>query len=109
MLALAEIAALVAESDAHLHQRVLRLTGTLSLGRAPGEALQRHVERLLLNATGRVWQTRTFPCAPAPLQTLGFARPGTLAALHPAAVIRPAAEAAPIARSSVKRALGPPS
>jgi hypothetical protein len=48
---LAEVATLVAQRDAHLRQRVLRLTGALRrLCGPPGEALQRHVECLLLNA-----------------------------------------------------------
>ena len=51
VLAAAEVAALVAQRDAHLRQRVLGLAGALRrLGRAPGEALQRHVEGLLLDA-----------------------------------------------------------
>jgi hypothetical protein len=49
ILAPAQIAALVAESNAHLRQRVLGLARALRrLGRAPDKALQRHVERLLL-------------------------------------------------------------
>ena len=51
VLAAAQVAALVAQRDAHLRQRVLSLAGALRrLGRPPGEALQRHVERLLLDA-----------------------------------------------------------
>ena len=51
VLAAAQVAALVAQRDAHLRQRILRLAGALRrLGRPPGEALQRHVERLLLDA-----------------------------------------------------------
>jgi hypothetical protein len=50
VLAAAQVAALVAERDAHARQRVLRLAGALrGLGRTPGEALQRHVEGLLLD------------------------------------------------------------
>jgi hypothetical protein len=51
ILAPAQVAALVAQRDAHLRERVLRLARALHrLGRAPGEALQRHVEGLLLDA-----------------------------------------------------------
>ena len=51
VLAAAQVAALVAQRDAHLRQRVLRLARALRrLGRTAGEALQRHVERLLLDA-----------------------------------------------------------
>ena len=51
VLAAAQVAALVAQRDAHLRQRVLGLAGALRrLGRTAGEALQRHVERLLLDA-----------------------------------------------------------
>ena len=50
ILAPAEVAALVAERNAHLRERVLRLARALRrLGRAAGEALQRHVQRLLLD------------------------------------------------------------
>ena len=53
VLAPAQVAALVAQRDAHLRERVLRLAGALRrLGRAAGEALQRHVEGLLLDAGG---------------------------------------------------------
>jgi hypothetical protein len=49
--AAAKVAALVAERDAHLRQRVLRLARAWrGLRRTTGEALQRHVERLLLEA-----------------------------------------------------------
>jgi hypothetical protein len=52
-LAPAEIAALVAERDAHLRQRILRLARAMRrLGSAAGETLQRHVERLLLDPGG---------------------------------------------------------
>ena len=51
VLAAAQVAALVAQRDAHLRQRVLRLARALRrLGRTAGETLQRHVERLLLDA-----------------------------------------------------------
>jgi hypothetical protein len=51
VLAAAQVAALVAQRDAHLRERILRLAGALRrLGRAAGEPLQRHVERLLLDA-----------------------------------------------------------
>ena len=51
ILAPTEIAALVAQRDAHLGESVLRLAGALrGLRRTPREALQRHVERLLLDA-----------------------------------------------------------
>ena len=51
VLAAAQIAALVAQRDAHLRQRVLRLARALRrLGGTPGEALQRHIQRLLLDA-----------------------------------------------------------
>ena len=51
VLAAAQVAALVAQRDAHLRERVLGLARALRrLGRAAGEALQRHVERLLLDA-----------------------------------------------------------
>jgi hypothetical protein len=44
-------AALVAERDPHLRQRVLGLAGALrGLGGTAGEALQGHVQRLLLDA-----------------------------------------------------------
>ncbi len=50
VLAPAEMAVLVAERDAHLRERVLGLAGALrGLGGTAGEALQRHVERLLLD------------------------------------------------------------
>jgi hypothetical protein len=51
VLAPAEVAALVAQRDAHLRQRVFGLAGALRrLCGPPGEALQRHVQRLLLDA-----------------------------------------------------------
>ena len=51
VLAAAQVAALVAQRDAHLRQRILRLAGALRRLRRPaGEPLQRHVERLLLDA-----------------------------------------------------------
>ena len=51
VLAAAQVAALVAQRNAHLRQRVLRLARALRrLRGTPGEALQRHVERLLLDA-----------------------------------------------------------
>jgi hypothetical protein len=50
VLAAAEIAALVAQGNAHLRQRILGLPGALRrLGCPAGEALQCHVERLLLD------------------------------------------------------------
>jgi hypothetical protein len=48
VLAAAQVAALVAQRDAHLRQGVLGLAGALRrLRRTPGEALQRHIQRLL--------------------------------------------------------------
>ena len=53
VLAAAQVAALITQRDAHLRESVLGLARALRrLGRATGEALQRHVERLLLD-TGR--------------------------------------------------------
>jgi hypothetical protein len=50
VLAAAEVPALVAQRDAHLRQSVLRLARALGrLGGTAGEALQRQVERLLLD------------------------------------------------------------
>ena len=47
----AQVAALVAQRDAHLRQCVLGLARALRrLGGPAGEALQRHVQRLLLDA-----------------------------------------------------------
>jgi hypothetical protein len=47
----AQVAILVTQRDAHLRQRVLRLARALRrLGGTPGEALQRHVQRLVLDA-----------------------------------------------------------
>jgi hypothetical protein len=44
VLAAAQVAALVPQRDAHLRERILGLAGALGrLGRAPCEALQRHV------------------------------------------------------------------
>jgi Resolvase, N terminal domain len=51
VLTAAQVAALITQRDAHLRQRILCLAGALRrLGRTPGEALQRHVEGLLLDA-----------------------------------------------------------
>ena len=51
VLAPAQVAALVAQRDAHLRERVLGLARALRrLGGPAGEALQRHVQRLLLDA-----------------------------------------------------------
>jgi hypothetical protein len=53
VLAPAQMPVLVAERDAHLGESVLGLARALRrFGRPPGEALQRHVERLLLDAGG---------------------------------------------------------
>jgi hypothetical protein len=50
ILAPAQVAALVAQRNAHLRERVLRLAGALGcLGRPAGETLQRHIQRLLLD------------------------------------------------------------
>jgi len=53
VLAPAQVAALVAQRDPHLRESVLRLARALRrLGRPAGEALQRHVEGLLLDTGG---------------------------------------------------------
>ncbi len=62
VLARAQVAILVAQRNAHLRQRVLGLAGALRrLSRPAGEALQRHVEGLLLD-------TRRFGGEPQLLQ-----------------------------------------
>jgi hypothetical protein len=51
VFALAQVAVLIAKGKAHLRKRVLGLAGALGgLGGTTDEALQRHVERLLLDA-----------------------------------------------------------
>jgi hypothetical protein len=63
VLAPAQVAALITKCDAHARERVLRLAGAVCrLGRPPGEALQCHVQRLLLDARRLGGETQLLEC-----------------------------------------------
>jgi hypothetical protein len=80
ILAQAQVAALIAQRNAHLRQSVLGLARALQrLGRAPGEALQRHIERLLLD-TGSLRGKAQFLQASTPTPILSAVLPITSAA-----------------------------